>query len=125
MERPGREPLKNLKEKPKNHAKELKELADTLKLCIKLGIKEIRIGDTHVIFGDSSQAPKKPRKAVVVAQDKAAQQTALQDEADRIREEIQVSHVEDPVAYEDAICEGLLTDDSGSTEKEEVSANNH
>lgn len=125
MERPDRKQLKDLSNKPKSHAKELKELAQTLKLCIKLGIKEIRLGDTHVIFGDSQQAPKKPRKAVVVAQEKAEQQTALQDEADRIREEIQVSHVEDPLAYEDAICEGLLTDDRESTEKEETASNNH
>lgn len=125
MERLDRKPLKDLEKKPKSHAKELKELAKTLKLCIKLGIAEIKIGETHVIFGISPQAPRKPRKAVVVAQEKAEQQAALQNEADRIAEEIQVSHVEDPMAFEDAMCEGLLTDGSSATEKEEISAHNH
>lgn len=96
-----------------------KELEKTIKLCIKLGVAEIKLGETHVIFGISPQAPQKPRKAEVVAQARAEQHANLQTQADTIRDEIEVSHVEDPLAYEDAISDGLLTDGDRQSTKEE------
>lgn len=96
--------------------KSLKELDKFLKLCVKLDVSEI--SETHVIFGSSTQAARKPRKAVVVAQKNAEQLALLQERADEIADEISVSHVENPQAFEDAIVAGLLTDGAGSENKE-------
>ena len=52
-----------------------------------------------------SQTVKKPRKADL---EKMEQQASLQSQFEEIRDEISTAHVEDPLAYEDAIVRGIL-----------------
>jgi len=100
----------------KKSIKEMKDLEKTLKLCVKLGVSEIKFGDTHVIFGEVSKQPRKPRKAVVKEQVESAYKADLQAQYDEVMEDLSVSHIEDPLGYENAIAAGLLgnetTDDS-------------
>jgi len=92
--------------------KVLKNLENILKLSTKYGVTEIKYGDIHVIFGEGTQAPaRKPNPAMFRKQQTTEQLSALKNEMDQVSDEIAVSHIEDPLAYEDAIVEGLLTDE--------------
>lgn len=95
---------------PKVEAKH-KELDRMLKVCVKFGIRELKFGDIHVVFGEVSQRPQKPRKAVMKQQLETERKADLQTKLDLVRDEISTSHVEDPVGFEDALAAGLLTNE--------------
>ena len=91
---------------------DLKNLESLLKICTKLNVTEIKYGDIHVIFGEGTQAQaRKPNPAMFRKQQTTEQLSALKTEMEKVSDEIAVSHIEDPLAYEDAIVEGLLTDE--------------
>lgn len=92
-------------------AKSRKELEKLIKFCRKLNVSELKTGDTHVIFGDASPQNQKPRKADVKRQDEATKITEAEDRARDLQEEIEVSHIENPLDYEEAVARGMLRED--------------
>lgn len=104
-------------------SREMKNLEILFKLCRKYGVIELKHGDVHVNFGEDQPALQKPRKAVIRAQEKDAEHTFFQEQADRVRDEIEVSHIEDPLAYEEAIAKGLLTDEQSEPEANDETDN--
>lgn len=88
----------------------IKELEKVLKICVKLGISEIKLADTHVIFGEASKLPRKPRKAARREQQEVADKAYLQQTFNEVTSEIETSHLEDPVGYEEALLAGELGD---------------
>lgn len=89
----------------------LKEVEKLLKLCVKLSVSEIKIGEIHVIFDETTPGHRKPRKAVRIAQEKAAQTAELQMQVDSLNDEISVSHLEDPLGFEEALVAGKLREE--------------
>lgn len=87
---------------------DIKELAKIFKLCSKFSVSEIKLGETHVVFGEKSQLSRKPSPAEVKAQKTEEKKALLQEQMDWLNEEAEVSHLEDPLAYEDALTKGLL-----------------
>lgn len=85
-----------------------KEIEKLLKLCVKLGVSEFKLGEFHVIFSEIAMSARKPRKAVIKDQEKTAKAVAISEMYERIQDEIATSHIEDPLGYETAIAEGLL-----------------
>lgn len=81
-----------------------------MKICVKFGVSELKFGDTHVIFGEVSKQTQKPRKAARIEQQRQAEKAELQEQMDLVNEEIAISHLEDPVRFEESLLAGELGD---------------
>jgi len=91
-----------------------KEVEKFIKKCRKLKLSDdfilklIEISPKPTKIEDSllpRPVVKKPRKADL---DKMERQAELQAQYDEAQEEIQTAHIDDPVAYEEAILRGIL-----------------
>lgn len=94
-------------------AKSRKELEKLIKFCRKLNVSELKTGDTHVIFGESTPASKKPSKAAVAQEKNANFETTRKE----VNDEIDTAHIENPVEFENAIVDGLLKDEEVHTRR--------
>ena len=90
---------------------DVKELDKIVKICVKFGVSELKIGDTHVIFGEVSKPTRKPRKAAIKQQEEDEKEALLQKQLDLISDEVSVSHLEDPVGFEESLLAGELKDE--------------
>lgn len=91
--------------------KNVKDLEKVLKICRNLGVSQIKISEVHVYFvGEQQTLQPKPGKAMIREAQETEQLSLLKAEADAAQEDIETSHVEDPVRYEEAIAQGLLND---------------
>lgn len=89
-------------------AKSFKFLEKLIKFCRNNGVSEFNFENIHVKFESLSQGFQKPSPAVVRNAKKTAKIADLQEQYDHVVEELEVSHLMDPAAYEEAIVQGLL-----------------
>lgn len=107
-----------MKEKDEKEREDLIYVEQLLKICAKLNVSEIRTKYVHVVFGDGQQAAtKKPSKAMIRDQKTTEEKSLLQDEADKVSEDLSTLHHDSPLEYEEAIAKGLLGDEQRSIEE--------
>ena len=95
----------------------IKELAKVLKLCKNSNVTEIKLGDLHIVLGESEKplvtVPLQARGAKRKAK-KIADKSELQESFDAAQEFTETLHLEDPAAYERAVIEGELGEETVS-----------
>lgn len=86
----------------------VKNLEKLIKFCRNNGVVELNYENMHVKFDNSSPSFQKPSQAVTRNAKKTAKIAEIQEQYNLVNEELEVSHLEDPAAYEEAIVQGLL-----------------
>jgi len=106
--------------KARSVKKSVKELEKILKLGAKFGVSELFFEGVHIYFSPESNLDRRPRKAKklfpqngqsVPYPDVGLIDSLIVDRKSDIKEILETSHIEDPLAYEDAISSGELIEE--------------
>lgn len=93
----------------------LKDVEKFVKICAKMGAVEVKVGEIQVIFGDRSPGIKKPRKADRIAQEEAQTKADFTEQMNLLKDDIAISHLEDPLGFEEAIARGEILEEIHSS----------
>lgn len=80
-----------------------------------MGAVHVKVGEIQVIFGEPSQVTRKPRKAERIAQESADKKAILNEQLNLLDDELSISHLEDPVGFEEAIARGEMIEETHSS----------
>lgn len=88
----------------------LKELEKLIKICKKQGVSELKHGDFQISFDVPDKASNTPIALAGGSKKtkEVTEQAHLQEEFNSARDQIDTLHVENPLAYEEALYRGEL-----------------
>lgn len=100
--------------KEKSYKKQLEEI---FKVCktYKVEPKEIKLGDLHIVLGESTKPPETitpQTRGVKRKARKITEQSGLQEDFEIVQEFTETLHLENPAEYERAIVEGELSEET-------------
>jgi len=99
---------------------ELKDAIKVIKAAKKLGVISMKLGTLEFVLSNEPRVSRSTLKVSAKTIAKQDEKNELQMKLGDSREALSTMHVEDPLGFEDALIQKVLSDDNGGDDIEET-----